>query len=114
MLSLHALDRYLIPSGLLPPMSSPSSPQSPYTPPSSPPSPSLLQKKVPPFLVRLTLLGVHTRKALLCYFWFSIVMTVALIIWGGWVGTLGILAAAMYGWALKWMDKHGDWQSPRG
>jgi len=91
-----------------------SSPQSPYTPPSSPPSPSLLKKKVPPFLVRLTLLGVPTRTALLGYFWLSMVATVALIVWGGWLGALGIFAAGMYGWALKWMDKHGDWKSPRG
>lgn len=95
-------------------MSSPSSPESPYKPPSSAPSPALLQKKVPPILVRLTLLGVHSRKALLGYFWFSIVMTVAMTIWVGWVGSLAIFAAVMYGWALKWMDKHGDWQSPRG
>lgn len=95
-------------------MASPPSPEFPYAPPSSPPSPSLLQKKVPPLLFRLTLLGVPTRKALLGYFWFSIVMTVALIIWRGWPGFLAILAAVMFGWALKWMDKHGDWQGPRG
>lgn len=90
------------------------SPDSPYAPPSSPPSPALLRKKVPPFLVRLTLLGVPTRKALVGYLWLSIVLTVAMIVWAGRVGLLAILAVVMYGWALKWMDKHGDWQSPRG
>lgn len=69
---------------------------------------------MPPFLVRLTLLGVPTRKALLGYLWLSIVLTVAMILWAGRVGLLAILAVVMYGWALKWMDKHGDWQSPRG
>lgn len=95
-------------------MSSPSPSQSPYTPPASPPSPSLLRKKVPPFLVRISLLGVPSRKALLGYFWLSIALTVGLIVWGGWVGALGIFGAVMYGWALKWMDKHGDWNNPRG
>ena len=61
-----------------------------------------------PFLVRVGLWGLKTRQAALAFMWLAIVGAVASVVFKYWRGSLLLLAAAWYWYALTWVDKNAD------
>ncbi len=63
-----------------------------------------------PILVRLGLWGLKTRQSALAFMWLCIVGAVALVVLKHWLGSLLLLAALWYWYALRWVDKNGGWK----
>jgi len=62
-----------------------------------------------PFLVRLGLWGVKSRRVALAFMWTCVallVISAALQVWNGLA--FGV-AALWYGYAVRWMDKNSGW-----
>jgi hypothetical protein len=63
-----------------------------------------------PLIVRLGLLGLKTRQAALAFMWISIIGAVMSVALKFWLGSLLLLAALWYWYALTWEDKNGGWK----
>jgi hypothetical protein len=83
-----------------------------------------------PWWVRLALFGSRTRSQVMSYFWMTLVLAAFCVGAGLWLrsespvfrvpsllflagGPLGALGAALYWFAARWVDRHGEWE-PRG
>lgn len=63
-----------------------------------------------PILVRLGLWGLKTRQSALAFMWLCIVGVVVSVVLKFWIGSLLLLAALWYWYAVAWVDKHGGWK----
>ena len=63
-----------------------------------------------PLLVRLGLWGLKTRQAALAFMWLCILGAVVSVVLKIWLGSLLLLAAWWYWYALTWVDKNGGWK----
>jgi hypothetical protein len=63
-----------------------------------------------PILVRLGLWGLKTRQSAMVFMWLCIVGAIVSVVLQFWIGSLLLLAALWYWYAVAWVDKHGGWK----
>ena len=63
-----------------------------------------------PILVRVGLWGLKTRQSALAFMWLCIVGAVVSVVLKFWLGSLLLLSALWYWYALTWVDKNGGWK----
>jgi signal peptidase I len=77
------------------------------------------QTAVNPFWVRTSLWGLQSRASALLFFWASIGGGIACCVGGFWnrrlilVGSASLGVAVIYRFAVRWVDRHGNWSSRR-
>ncbi len=67
-----------------------------------------------PFMVKLGLLGIQSRKAALAYFWFSNALSLVSLIAGFmnpmfFIGLFFLFSSLWYWLCIKWVDRNARW-----